>query len=105
MDNVFLQLRRVLEDPELTPLDKNIFTALVTFAGGGKIFPRREQICKRVGKRREPTITKGLKNLRERGYIRIHRRMSKSSLYEICGVTAIQTKTECKAAEVNFPKC
>jgi hypothetical protein len=103
LENTFLRLRKVLEDPELTPIEKNVFTALMTFAGGGKIFPGREQICKRLGIKRMPTISQALGRLKERGYISIQRRHQKSSFYEICGVTTPIDKVS--AAKIDFPKC
>ena len=94
-----------MEDQKLTLFEKNVFTTLVTFAGSGKIFPGREQICKRMGRKRTQTVSSALGRLKESGYITIQRRNNKSSNYGLCGVTMPVSNGYVKASEINFPKC
>ena len=79
----------ILEDKNLSNMDKIVFMALVTFNGKDKIFPSRERICKRISTNRISTISRSLNKLQKGGYITIIRRKCSSNIYKINGISML----------------
>ena len=80
-------------DTDLSATDKNVFAALITFNGRGKIYPSRKAICERLGTNRIPTISNSIKNLENKGYIIAFRRKGKNNRYYFSNKT-VEVHTE-----------
>jgi len=79
--SILAMLQEVLKDADLKPMDKNVFSALITFNGKGKMYPSRNGICERLAIKRIPTISESIKRLENKGYIKTFRQKGKNNVY------------------------
>ena len=96
---IFRLIPILLEDEELTYLDKTVFFGLISFNGLGKMFPTREVLGRRITCCNVSSISKSLNKLKRRGYIKIHRRKHQSSIYEFCFSKIGKTKSKVEAVK------
>lgn len=86
MSNIFKNINQVLKDREISHSEFRVFMVLVSYNSCKKIYPSLETISKDCGIKSISFVSKLLNQLKERGYITIHRRKHQSNIYKIVDV-------------------
>ncbi|MBN1634001.1 MAG: hypothetical protein JW917_07550 [Ignavibacteria bacterium] len=78
---VFENIKRVLENKELSYFDKSVYFALISFNGKNKCFPSLNQIGERINSSSITYISNSINKLKKMEIITVKRRKNKSNIY------------------------
>lgn len=96
--NIFHIINKATKDLNLKHSDVRIFLCLISYNTFKKIFPSLDTISSDTGIKSIPDVSKGLKRLKECGYIDIKRRKHQTNIYKL-NIEQIEIKKK-----VNKPK-